>query len=76
MNFHQIFIEIATAPTIPMDSFETLYTCYLGQSSHLFIFVKFGFFYFLRIFIKFSLKSLLLLQVPMDSFETKYTYRA
>ena len=23
MNFHQIFIEIATAPSFPMDSFET-----------------------------------------------------
>ena len=30
--------------------------------------------FFLRIFMKFSLKSLLLLQFPMDSFETRYTY--
>ena len=61
----------------PMDSFETMYTYYLGQSSHLllFSFCKFvGFFHFLRIFIKLSLKSLLLLQFPMDSFETRYTY--
>ena len=60
-----------------MDSFETMYmySYYLGQSSHLlFSFLKYLLLLFLRIFIKFSLKSLLLLQFPMDSFETRYTY--
>ena len=57
-----------------MHFFETTYSYYLGQSSHLllFSFLKFAFF-LIRIFIKFSLKSLLLLQFPMDSFETRYT---
>ena len=36
--------------------------------------LKFEFFDFLQIVIKFSLKSLLLLQFPMDYFETRYTY--
>ena len=51
-------------------------TYYLGQSSHLllFIFFKLAFFYFIRILIKFSLNSLLLLQFPMNSFESRYTY--
>ena len=49
MIFHQIFIEIATAPIqFPMDSFETMYSYCLGQSSNLllFSFVKFAFFIF------------------------------
>ena len=108
-----------------MDSFETRYTYFLGQSPNFVLFriLKFGFsdllwifikihwncyfsyifqwillklgtliswvspqtlffsefwnlhfLYFLRIFIKFSLKSLLRLQFPMDSFATRYTY--
>ena len=34
MNFHQIFIEIATAPTISNGFLETMYSYYLAQSSH------------------------------------------
>ena len=71
-EFSSKFIEIATAPTIS-DGFlwNYVHLLSLGQSSHLllFIFFKFAFLYFLRIFLKFSLKSLLLLQYLMDSFE-------
>ena len=47
MNFHQIFIEIATAPTISNGFlWNYMYTYYLGQSSHLLllIFLKLAFF--------------------------------
>ena len=55
-----------------MHFFETTYNYYLGQSSHLLLFSEICLF-LIRIFIKFVLKSLLLLQFPMDSFETRYT---
>ena len=54
-----------------------LCTVIISVSLHIFFFSVFWnlfLFFFLRIFIKFSLKSLLLLQFPMDSFETRYTY--
>ena len=76
MNFHQIFIEIATAPTIS-NGFLWNYVHLLSRSvftSSSFQFFLICIFFFLRIFIKFSLKSLLLLQFPMDSFATMYTY--
>ena len=59
-----------------MDSFETRYIYFLGQSPNFVLFriLKFGFSDCLWIFIKFSLKSLLLLQFPVDSLETMYTY--
>ena len=75
MNFHQIFIEIATAPTIS-NGFLWNYVQLLSRSvfTSSNFFLNLHFFFFLRIFIIFSLKSLLLLQFPMDSFETRYTY--
>ena len=74
--FLWIFIKFSLKSLLllqfPMDSRETIYTYYLGQSSHLlFSFFKFAFF---LICYEFSLKSLLLLQFPMDSFATSYTY--
>ena len=51
-----------------LDSFETRYTYFLGQSPN---FVLFRFF---MNFHQNSLKLLLLLHFSMDSFETRYTY--
>ena len=59
-----------------MDSFETRYTYFLGQSPNLVLFriLKFGFSDFLMNVHQDSLKLLLLLHFSMDSFETRYTY--
>ena len=76
MNFHQIFIEIATAPTISngflWNYVQLLYRSVFTSSFHFFLICIF--LYFLRIYIKFSFKSLLLLQFPMDSFATRCTH--
>ena len=60
-----------------MDSFETRYTYFLGQSTNFVLFriLKFGFSDFHRpsAYVNFF-KSLLVLHFPMDSFETMYTY--
>ena len=59
----------------PMDSFETRYTYFLGQSLNFVLFriLKFGFSDFFMNFHQNSLKLLLLLHFPIDSFETRYT---
>ena len=59
-----------------MDSFETRYTYFLGQSPNFVLFriLKFGFSDFFMNFQQNSLKLLLLLHFSMDSFETRYTY--
>ena len=74
MNFHQIFIEIATAPTVSNGFLWNWGTYSLSQSSHLLLlrFLKLPFFIFWRIFIQFSFKSVLLLQYLMDYFEIRY----
>ena len=75
MNFYQNSLKLLLLLHFSMDSFETRYTYFLGQSPNFVLFriLKFGFSDFLWTFIKFSLKSLLLLQFPMDSFESRYT---
>ena len=70
------FFKLLLLLHFSMDSFETRYTYFLGQSPNFVLFriLKFGFSDLLWIFIKLSLKSLLLLQFLVDSLETMYTY--
>ena len=60
-----------------LDSFQTRYTYFLGQSPNFVLIriLKFGFseFFFIN-FHQNSWKLLLLLHFSMDSFETRYTY--
>ena len=74
--FYEFSLKLLLLLHFSIDSFETRYTCFLGQSPNFVLFriLKFGFSDFLWIFIKFSLKSLLLLQFPVDSLEPMYTY--
>ena len=65
------FFKLLLLLHFSMDSLETRYTCFLGQSPNI---LKFGFSDFLWIFIKFSLKSLLPLQFPVVQIATSPTF--
>ena len=77
MNFHQNSLKLLLLLHFSMDSFETRYTYFRGQSTNFVLFriLTFGFsdFFFMN-FHQNSLKLLLLLHFSMDSFETRYTY--
>ena len=67
MNFHQISLKLLLLH-FSMDSFETRYIYFLGQFPNFVLFriLKFGFSDFLLIFIKLSLKFLLLRHFSME----------
>ena len=75
VNFCKLQLELLLH--FLLDSFETRYTYFMGQSPNFVLFriLKFGF--SIKRIMNFHhiclLKSLLILQFPMDSFETRYT---
>ena len=74
MNFHQNSLKLLLLLHFSIDSFETRYTYFLGQSPNFVLFriFKFGFSDFFMNFHQNSLKLLLLLHFSIDSFETRY----